>query len=323
VAGHWPPAEAVISALIALGLSWWIADLFYERHGGRLQSLRRDLDAMAVDLIAPPESARGAAEMRDLSRAIAALWPIVEAARAHTDGARQDLAGRALAEELALAGRDTAREIAAASRRLREALAAGSGSAAARSALDGIDLAAARLRLFAAMPAPRRATVSLNEAVDICVKALQPAAQASGGSLHFAPDGQVRDIPVDPDLFHRLLLDLILHAWAPARSPAVERSASEAGAPSGGRRVELRTHAEEDAVAISVRDDGESLPADQLRRIFQPFQSGHPRASGLGLALVRKIALAHGGSIAAANVMPHGVEITVRLPSSAQGSSAL
>ena len=47
---------------------------------------------------------------------------------------------------------------------------------------------------------------------------------------------------------------------------------------------------------ITVIDDGDGVPADISDRIFEPFYSGSG-STGLGLYLVRELALANGGSV--------------------------
>ncbi|MPW23987.1 sensor histidine kinase [Paraburkholderia sp. CNPSo 3157] len=47
---------------------------------------------------------------------------------------------------------------------------------------------------------------------------------------------------------------------------------------------------------ISVSDSGPGVPADQRERIFEPFVTGRADGSGLGLAVVREVASAHGGN---------------------------
>jgi signal transduction histidine kinase len=42
-------------------------------------------------------------------------------------------------------------------------------------------------------------------------------------------------------------------------------------------------------------DDGPGVSAAERERIFEPFVTGRPDGSGLGLAVVREIASAHGG----------------------------
>ncbi|HEY0713104.1 MAG TPA: sensor histidine kinase, partial [Polyangia bacterium] len=48
---------------------------------------------------------------------------------------------------------------------------------------------------------------------------------------------------------------------------------------------------------IRVRDNGPGVPADLRHRIFEALFTTKAKGSGLGLALCRRIAEAHGGSI--------------------------
>jgi signal transduction histidine kinase len=53
-------------------------------------------------------------------------------------------------------------------------------------------------------------------------------------------------------------------------------------------------------VRMVVSDAGQGIPDEQLQHIFDRFRSGdsgHPRGTGLGLALVRAVARAHGGDV--------------------------
>ena len=72
-------------------------------------------------------------------------------------------------------------------------------------------------------------------------------------------------------------------------------------------------------VKLTVDNDGEPIPPEHLGHLFEPFYRGDPGRSraqggaGLGLALVRAAAEAHGGSCRAAN-RAGGVTFTVALP---------
>jgi two-component system sensor histidine kinase CpxA len=73
-------------------------------------------------------------------------------------------------------------------------------------------------------------------------------------------------------------------------------------------------------VLVSVRDHGPGVPEESLEAIFLPFvqlmsneQSGETH-NGLGLAIASQAVRMHHGTIAAANVPPGGLEISVRLP---------
>ena len=56
---------------------------------------------------------------------------------------------------------------------------------------------------------------------------------------------------------------------------------------------------------IVVADNGPGIPAARRERVFEPFVSGKPTGMGLGLAVSRAIAEAHGGSLDAMPG-PHG-----------------
>jgi signal transduction histidine kinase len=79
--------------------------------------------------------------------------------------------------------------------------------------------------------------------------------------------------------------------------------------------VSLRVRAREDArgVEIEVSDSGPGLSAEAKARIFEPFFSTKTGGSGLGLALVRKIAEEHGGT-ASLETGPGRTVALLRLP---------
>jgi signal transduction histidine kinase len=66
-----------------------------------------------------------------------------------------------------------------------------------------------------------------------------------------------------------------------------------------------------------VADAGQGIPAELLGHIFDRFRSGdsgHPRGTGLGLALVRAVARAHGGDVLVRSRPDHGSEFELLLP---------
>jgi len=46
-----------------------------------------------------------------------------------------------------------------------------------------------------------------------------------------------------------------------------------------------------------VRDNGPGIPEPLRARLFEPFVTGKPNGVGIGLALSRRIARAHGGDL--------------------------
>jgi len=87
--------------------------------------------------------------------------------------------------------------------------------------------------------------------------------------------------------------------------------------PSGGEVV-LGARRDGTTVALSVADTGIGIPAEDLphvwERLFRGDRSRSERGLGLGLSLVKAIALAHGGEAAVESVPENGSRFTLRLP---------
>lgn len=91
-----------------------------------------------------------------------------------------------------------------------------------------------------------------------------------------------------------------------------------------GGIVAVTAHEEPDAIVLAVSDTGEGIPADELAHVWERFYrgaSGREReagGTGLGLALVKELTEAMGGSVAVASAPGEGSRFSVRLPRAPQ-----
>jgi signal transduction histidine kinase len=87
--------------------------------------------------------------------------------------------------------------------------------------------------------------------------------------------------------------------------------------PPGGR-VEVTVRREAEAAALAVRDTGTGIPHEEQPFVFDRFYRGDAsregRSAGLGLAIARGLAMAHGGAIDLASEPGAGSTFTLRLP---------
>ncbi len=100
----------------------------------------------------------------------------------------------------------------------------------------------------------------------------------------------------------------------PARIETALRNLVDNAASFAQTRVAVRVAIDPEVVHVEVEDDGPGIAAAELPRIFDRFHSKRQRGTGLGLALVRAIAEAHGGRASVRSEPSRGSVFAVELP---------
>jgi two-component system sensor histidine kinase PilS (NtrC family) len=134
--------------------------------------------------------------------------------------------------------------------------------------------------------------------------------------FRYDPDS-VLTASVDPEQFKQLLWNLCMNSiQAMPRGGELRiatRLVSGDGAPpwkKNGRDVPWGG----EFVQLSVSDDGEGIPDECLKKIYDPFFTTKPKGTGLGLSTVYKIVENHGGHIDVDSSPGKGTTFTVFLP---------
>lgn len=180
-------------------------------------------------------------------------------------------------------------------------------------------------RLRSGADALRLEPIDAGAMLSATVERFASAAQTAGVTLAAAPavDRGGESAGNDPDAGHasltlaadRIALDRILGNLVDNALSVVD---------SGGtirleaRRVDGVAGVAGPAVAFSVVDDGPGFAPGGTTRAFERFYRGDPsrtgHGSGLGLSIVRELAVAHGGTAIAENLSPRGARVSVILP---------
>lgn len=158
----------------------------------------------------------------------------------------------------------------------------------------------------------RHRDIYLDDVVHDAARAVQPIAGRRGVRVELLP---VVDAPFhgDADLLGRLLLNLL--------DNAIKFS------PGGGHvTVQLARCDAPPRYEVRVVDDGPGIPAEVQERVFERFFRGDPArgraegdghetsGAGLGLAIARRIAEAHGGTLQLVESRPGRTEFCLTLP---------
>lgn len=81
-----------------------------------------------------------------------------------------------------------------------------------------------------------------------------------------------------------------------------------------GTTVDVAVSRDGDGAAVSVRDRGPGVPRSERRRIFEPFRTRRPGGTGLGLTVVDRVAVSHGGTVEVEDAPGGGALFRLRLP---------
>jgi signal transduction histidine kinase len=153
-----------------------------------------------------------------------------------------------------------------------------------REIVDQADKVTVQLNEFINYSRPRevrRSAIPLNSAINEVVRTLGHDLEEK--KIHLDVAGEPVTIEADEQLFRQVLFNLALNAI---------QAVGENG------RVQIVTRKLDATEAcLEVRDDGPGVPPERRQEIFKPYFTTNQNGTGLGLAVVQQIVLAHGWEI--------------------------
>jgi len=152
--------------------------------------------------------------------------------------------------------------------------------------------------LFARPAAPSPQPVDAGVLATELLEWLQPQAERAQVRLECAVEagGPVR-VRADPTQLRQILHNLVVNA--------IDAS------PAGGV-VRVRLEPLTRGVRLAVEDDGPGIDAAQRERLFEPFYTTKPSGAGLGLPIVRRLALLNGAQVELERASSGGARFVLR-----------
>jgi two-component system sensor histidine kinase BaeS len=148
--------------------------------------------------------------------------------------------------------------------------------------------------------------VDLEKVVAEAVAAVRPALERAGLAVAFAPvaqTGAVARVTVagDTDRLHQCVVNLLVNAERHCRA---------------GDLVEVTVREANGFGEVAVADNGPGIPEADLPRIFERLWRGDADStgSGIGLAVVRHVVVAHGGTVWAESSPEAGTTVAFTIP---------
>ena len=160
------------------------------------------------------------------------------------------------------------------------------------SEVDRTNLLVTRFLAFARPLEPQREIAEITEVIDRAAKHANVQIERE-----YSPD--VPKLSIDPALIEQVFINLLSNA----------AQASEDGQP-----ISVTTRLDGRTVVVDVTDHGCGIPADKIETIFNPFFTTKQSGVGLGLAIVSKIVVGHGGRMTVDSEQGKGSTFHVRLP---------
>jgi two-component system sensor histidine kinase HydH len=149
-------------------------------------------------------------------------------------------------------------------------------------------------------PPPTRRSQDIRPAVSRAVEIVAARAKRSDVTVEARVGNDPLTARIDPDPFVSLLTNLLINAL-------------DATPPGGRVMIEARATPDR-RVEVAVNDSGSGIAAELTAVLFTPFATTKPSGTGLGLAVARRVAEDHGGTLTAANRPGGGACFTVTLP---------
>ncbi len=182
-------------------------------------------------------------------------------------------------------------------------------------------------------------TTDLNRIVQECLDFVHPHVQQHRVKVAVSLDRSIAQRPLDASRMKEAVINLLLNALqaqdgppsgseqpllgvstrrirlqATVRDVGYRESLSAGDPGENGSDTTLEKGTE--CALIEIRDNGKGIEREDIHRIFDPFYTTKTNGTGLGLPMVKRTVLAHGGIVTVESVQGKGTTFRIFLPAS-------
>ncbi len=173
--------------------------------------------------------------------------------------------------------------------------------------VEGLRRLAASFGELARLPVPEFAPVDLGELARTAAAGLSGEPGGEGGpAVEVEAPGRPLVVDADRTLLRQALTNLL-------------KNAAEASGPAG--HVWIRVDGDATLARITVEDDGPGWPPEARETMLEPYFTTKEQGTGLGLSLVQRTVLQHGGSLELLDREGGGARVALSLPGAARARS--
>jgi signal transduction histidine kinase len=146
---------------------------------------------------------------------------------------------------------------------------------------------------------PIRPTTQKTDVEELCNEVLFKSELPENIETTYWVDEKAKNVVADPEILKRVLSNLVNNAVQ--------------AMPEGGK-LEIQAHKEVDDVVIAVQDSGLGIAEEVKPKLFMPLFTTKSKGQGFGLAVVKRMTEALGGTVSFSSEEGKGTNFIVRIP---------
>jgi len=145
---------------------------------------------------------------------------------------------------------------------------------------------------------PNIAACRVEEVIEKNITFLAAQIKEQGYVIKKNYQNSLPEIMADSNLLYQSFLNIFINAMQ--------------AMPNGGR-ILVEVSSSDHLVTVHIDDEGQGIPPENLKKIWDPFFTTKETGTGLGLGIVKNIVESHGGSIQVVNRPVRGARVTIEL----------